>query len=156
MAGICLPLGLCKGNVYGFYRNSHQSCMPTIHCNWGNLSINLGQPITKDWCRPNGGYVSYPIDSFTATSVGLFSSLVIAHLKDWHTYSRHNSCDFDKPSINLLHAKFFRRNKNLYLNFMSFLHIDMAQVLEILPQVRQELTYSTWSISWVLTSWRCK
>ena len=27
--------------------------------------------------------------------------------------------------------------------FMSFLHTDMAQVFEILSQVRQELTYST-------------
>ena len=26
---------------------------------------------------------------------------------------------------------------------MSFLHIDMAQVVEILPQVRQEVNYST-------------
>ena len=44
-----------------------------------------------------------------------------------------------------LHAKFFRGNKNIYLHFMSFLHIDMTQVVEILPQVRQELTYSTYS-----------
>ena len=39
---------------------------------------------------------------------------------------------------------------------MSFLHIDKTQIVEILPQVRQELTYSTWPISWVLKSWRCK
>ena len=41
--------------------------------------------------------------------------------------------------INLLRAKFFKGNKNIYLPFMSFLHIDMMQVVEILPQVRQEL-----------------
>ena len=29
-------------------------------------------------------------------------------------------------------------------------------IVEILPHVRQELTYSTWSVSWVLMSWRCK
>ena len=38
---------------------------------------------------------------------------------------------------NPLHAKFFRRNKNIYLHFMSFLHIDMTQVVEVLPQLRQ-------------------
>ena len=31
----------------------------------------------------------------------------------------------------------------LYLHFVSFLHIDMTQVVDILPQVRQEPTYST-------------
>ena len=31
----------------------------------------------------------------------------------------------------------------MYLYIMSFLHIGMAQVVEILPQVSQELTYST-------------
>ena len=39
---------------------------------------------------------------------------------------------------------------------MSILHIDMTQEVEILPQVRQELTFSTQSISWVLMSWRHK
>ena len=34
-------------------------------------------------------------------------------------------------------------NKNIYLHFMSFLLIYMTQVDEILPKVRQELTYST-------------
>ena len=45
--------------------------------------------------------------------------------------------------FNPLHAKFFRGNKNIYLHFMSFLHIDMMQVVEILPQVRPGRTYST-------------
>ena len=34
----------------------------------------------------------------------------------------------------------------MYLYFMSFLHIDMTRVVGILPQIRQELTYSTVSI----------
>ena len=68
------------------------------------------------------GHVSYPIDSLTAMGIGLCSSLVIAHLKeDWHTYNRHNSCDFDKPSFNPLCAKFFRRNKSMYSHFISML-----------------------------------
>ena len=42
-----------------------------------------------------------------------------------------------------LRTKFFSGNKNISLNFMSFLHIHMSQVVEILSNVRQELTYST-------------
>ena len=43
--------------------------------------------------------------------------------------------------FNPLRAKFVRRNKNIYLHFMSFLHIDMRQVVEIHSQVKQEPTY---------------
>ena len=46
-------------------------------------------------------------------------------------------------SINPLRAKFFRGNINIYLHLVSFLHIDTTQVVEILPQIRQEPTYST-------------
>ena len=45
--------------------------------------------------------------------------------------------------IKPLHAKFFKGNKNMYLHFMSFLHIDTTQVVEIIPREWQELTYST-------------
>ena len=41
-----------------------------------------------------------------------------------------------------LHAKFFRGNINICLHFVSFLHIDATQVVEILPQIRQEPTHS--------------
>ena len=44
--------------------------------------------------------------------------------------------------FNPLRAKFFRLNINMYLHFMSFLHIDMTQVLKILPQIRSGHTYS--------------
>ena len=44
--------------------------------------------------------------------------------------------------INPLRAKFFRRNINMYLHFMSFFHIDLTQVLKILPHVREGPTYS--------------
>ena len=46
-------------------------------------------------------------------------------------------------NFNPLHAKFFRGNINIYLHFVLFLHIDTALVIEILPQIRQEPTYST-------------
>ena len=42
-----------------------------------------------------------------------------------------------------LRAKVLRGNKNIHLHFMPFLHIDMAQVVEIFHQVSQEPTYST-------------
>ena len=58
--------------------------------------------------------------------------------------------------LNPLRAKFFRGNRNIYLYFMSFLQIDMTQGVEIIPQIRQEPTYSTRSISWLLMSWRRK
>ena len=47
---------------------------------------------------------------------------------------------------------FLRGNKNIYLHFMSFRRIDMTRVVEILPQIRQELTYFTESVSWALMS----
>ena len=45
--------------------------------------------------------------------------------------------------INPLRAKFCRGNINIHLHFMSLLHNDMTQVLQILPQERPGPTYST-------------
>ena len=61
-----------------------------------------------------------------------------------------------KVILTPLRAKFFRGNINIYLHFMSLLHIDMTQVRKILPQVRPGPTYSTQSVSWPLMSWRRK
>ena len=55
--------------------------------------------------------------------------------------------------INPLRANFLWGKINIYLHFVWFLHIDTTQVVEILPQIRQEPTYSTKSISWLLMSW---
>ena len=38
--------------------------------------------------------------------------------------------------INPLRAKLFKGNKNIYSHILSVLHIDLTQVLKILPQVR--------------------
>ena len=46
--------------------------------------------------------------------------------------------------LNPLRVKFFRSNINIYSHFMSLLHIDMAQTDEIIPHVRQGLTYWRW------------
>ena len=40
-----------------------------------------------------------------------------------------------------LRAKFFRENINIYLHFVSYLHIDTTQIVEILPQIRQEYLF---------------
>ena len=38
-----------------------------------------------------------------------------------------------QQSVNPLRAKFFRENINIYSHFMSFLHINKTQVVEIPP-----------------------
>ena len=45
--------------------------------------------------------------------------------------------------LNPLRAKFLRVNTNIYLQFMSFLHTNKTQVIEIPPPVRQGPAYST-------------
>ena len=40
-------------------------------------------------------------------------------------------------------AIFFRENMNIYLHFMSFLHTNKTQVVEIPPRVRLGLAYPT-------------
>ena len=58
--------------------------------------------------------------------------------------------------VNPLSAKFFRGHINIYLHFMSYLHANTTQVVEISPRARQGPAYSTKSISWLLMSWRRK
>ena len=67
------------------------------------------------------------------TSLSHLNKIEIVFLK-WHP---------DFPGVNPLRAKFFRGSINIYLYFVSFLHIDTTQVVEILPQIRQEPTFST-------------
>ena len=50
---------------------------------------------------------------------------------------------YGEDGLTLYVLFFFRGNINIYLHFVSFLHIDTTQVVEILPQIRQESTYST-------------
>ena len=75
---ICLPLRLCKGTVTGVRKLVG---IPTGHisawCNGalGNRNLYLNQPVTKAWCQPIGGHISYTTDSPIAIRLGLFSSL---------------------------------------------------------------------------------
>ena len=50
-----------------------------------------------------------------------------------------NTASFFNP----LRAKFLRENINIYLHFMSFLHTNKTQVVEIPHRVRQGPAYST-------------
>ena len=45
------------------------------HDTWHVRSLYLDKPITHPTTQPNGGHVSHPIDSPTATTLGLWSSL---------------------------------------------------------------------------------
>ena len=63
---------------------------------------------------------------------------------------------FWSTNLTLYVLIFFRGNINIYLHFMSFLLTNKTQVVEIPPRVRQRPAYSTWSISWLLMSWRRK
>ena len=51
--------------------------------------------------------------------------------------------DTNLSQVNPLRAKFLRENINIYLHFMSFLHTDKTQVVEIPPWVRQWPAYAT-------------
>ena len=44
-------------------------------------------------------------------------------------------------AFNPLRATFFRENTNIYLHFISLLHTNKTQVVEIPPRVRQGLFY---------------
>ena len=61
-----------------------------------------------------------------------------AYLVNWKCWWQ---CRHKLSVIDTLRAKFFRVNINMYLHFMSFLHIDMTQVSKCLPQIREGPTY---------------
>ena len=88
----------------------------------------------------------------------LMFSLIYASINDWVNNReagdlKHQHGHYDvivmhiywhsSLSINPLRAKFFRENIDIYLHFMSFLHINKTQVVEIPPWVRQWPAYST-------------
>ena len=49
--------------------------------------------------------------------------------------------------VNSSCAIFFRGHVNMHLHFMSFFHMDLTQVVQIVPYLRQGPTYSKLSIS---------
>ena len=77
-------------------------------------------------------------------------------IQTWMCWCKNYNCSICCFDINPLRAKFFKGNINIHLHFVSFLHIDMTQVLKILPQVKEGPTYCILSISWLLMSQRHK
>ena len=75
------------------------------------------------------------------------SSVYIAYVlsSELYVWKLHKCCWIKRYvyHINPLRSKFFTGHINIYLHFVSFLHIDTTQVVEILPQIRQEPTFST-------------
>ena len=61
----------------------------------------------------------------------------------WTNVDQDALCCFCSKNESTLWVLFFRGNKSIYLHFVSFINIDMTQAVEILSQVRQELTYSS-------------
>ena len=55
--------------------NFHWSCEPTMLFDGGNPNLYLDQAVTKGWCQPMRGRVSYPTASSIATRLRLCSSL---------------------------------------------------------------------------------
>ena len=62
---------------------------------------------------------------------------------DWMPAHKPTELPWINQNFNPLPATFLRGNINLYLHFVLFPHIYTTQVVEILPQIRQEPTYST-------------
>ena len=55
----------------------------------------------------------------------------------WYLYQ------LNENNLNPLRAKLLRENINIYLHFLSFLHTNKTQVVDIPSRVRQGPVYST-------------
>ena len=73
------------------------------------------------------GSFLYDTGGFCPISSGLF-------FDDVAIIRYHN---VNEEILHSLRAIFFRGIVNMHLHFMSFLHIDLTHVVEILPRVRQ-------------------
>ena len=67
----------------------------------------------------------------------------IISVEGFHVVDDHHDGHWWPIIFNPLRANFFRGNINIYLHFMSLLHIDTTLAVEIFPQIRQKPTYST-------------
>ena len=65
--------------------------------------------------------------------IGVLVPTLNAHCND-HVLLNH---------VNCLGASFISKSIHVYLQFISFFHIDMARLVETHPRVRQRLSYSS-------------
>ena len=94
-------------------------------------------------------FISSVFTRFCCTLVHIHHSC----FKGTESVLRMSQCEWN--NLNSLRS-FGRGNINIYLHFMSLLPIDETQVLKILPRVKPGPTYSTYSIPWLLMTWRRK
>ena len=96
--------------------NSHCSYRPRINCDWGIPNLYLDYPITKGWCQPIWGHVSYPTDSPISNMLRLCNSLASLWLTFFFLFplSRAtNLTSFTKSSMNTCWlAMAARRNRH--------------------------------------------
>ena len=137
-------------SLFWTHTGSRGAARGTHNCEIRLLALSLCSTISEELQIPKLSLYLMPMN--TIASCPSYFMFIIAYSPLWGVSTAL------KLSLNLnpLHAKFFRGNINIYLHFMAYLHIDMTQVLKILPQVRPGLTYSAWSTSWLLMSWRRK
>ena len=124
LAGICRNMSICDVFSTVGARENRPSFLAQPW--WGSLCLGLCKETMKQ-------------SSILVNTVPLTWSIMLCR---WQAARHIHVCNGIRRHINPLPAKFFKGKKNLYLHFMSFLHTDMTQVVEILPQVRQDITYS--------------
>ena len=75
----------------------------------------------------------------------LLNQILALHSFNWTVTELIHQWIFNHVCKNLdpLRAEFLRDNINIYLHFMSFLHTNKTQVVDIPPRVRQAPAYST-------------
>ena len=108
----------------------HGSCRPQMGPMSAPWTLLLG--VLDEWSSHN-----FKACALDGSRRDAYNDLPRKSYPIWHSPA------IEYKFFNPLSAKFCRGNINIYLHFVSFLHIDMMQVVEILPQIRQEPTYST-------------
>ena len=98
------------------------SANPNRTCYGSQFTCSNGHCINPSWLCDGDNDCGDNSDESEVLNCGMWMMM------SWHWW------------LNPLRAKFFRGNINIYLHFVSFLHIDTTQVVEILPQVRPEPT----------------
>ena len=139
--------------IYIFYHLSTLKVPIIVKILWGRKYITLSTTwLPMTWRRKQPGHRKpwyWPSQTriylgFSTKKVNLVARLIIFLSMTFNRILQQQVLGaVELLTLNPLRAKFFRGNINIYLHFLSFLHINMTQVVEILPQISQEPTYST-------------
>ena len=113
-------------------RRQHQTgCSPVLACleGWNFYEFINYQYVEKQYGSFN--FINIHMQSWTSGH-WIFQQVIWTMFASYHFYIH---C----IDINALHAKFFERNINMYLQFISFIENEWTKTAEILPHVKQEL-----------------